>query len=44
MCEQLPKYSPIATFVNGQYPVGQGLAGVLAKCLPDGFEVHLNLQ
>lgn len=39
-CDQIPKYTAVATFVSGNYPIGQGRAGVLTKCLPDGFQVN----
>ena len=42
-CARIPKYTPIATFLFGQYVTdGTSLSGVFLKCTPTGFEVKLN--
>ncbi|XP_052236965.1 protein eyes shut-like [Dreissena polymorpha] len=40
-CASIPAYTPIATFLSGNYPVGQGLAGVFLECLNPGFKMAL---
>ena len=42
-CARIPKYTPIATFLFGQYVTdGTSLSGVFLKCTPTGFEVKLS--
>lgn len=39
-CAQIPKYTPVATFLFGQYVSdGTVLSGVFLKCTATGFEV-----
>ncbi|XP_022319897.2 uncharacterized protein LOC111122402 [Crassostrea virginica] len=43
-CARIPKYTPIATFLFGQYVTdGTSLSGVFLKCTPTGFEMSVQL-
>ncbi|KAK3595356.1 hypothetical protein CHS0354_008779 [Potamilus streckersoni] len=38
-CQNIPLYTPIATFINGAYSSNGGLSGIFLGCLPDGFKI-----
>eukprot|EP00105_Crassostrea_gigas_P017917 XP_011435870.1 PREDICTED: uncharacterized protein LOC105334201 [Crassostrea gigas] len=43
-CAQIPKYTPVATFLFGQYVSdGTVLSGVFLKCTATGFEISVQI-
>ena len=39
LCNQIPLYTPVATFYNGRYSSSGGVSGVFLGCLQNGFKV-----
>ncbi|XP_048779907.1 uncharacterized protein LOC125683126 isoform X2 [Ostrea edulis] len=43
-CRRIPKFTPIATFVFGMYPMdGTAMSGVFIKCTTKGFQMSVQI-